>query len=183
MNQFFKLLQALFVSVMALQIFISTSASAADLQTVPYVDVAQYAGTWYQIARNPLFFEGNCFCARQVLAPLSEGVVSVYNSCNQNSLNGTLQEIRGTATDENPGVNSQFLVDFNLPHKGQYWIIGLASDYRYAVVSDPSQKSLYILSKTPTLSEDDYKTAVGLAAQQMDVSKLVVTQQVGCQYP
>jgi lipocalin len=50
-------------------------------------------------------------------------------------------------------------------------------------VSDPSLLSLYILSKTPTLSAELYEEAVALAAEQMDVSKLRMTPQTGCAYP
>jgi apolipoprotein D and lipocalin family protein len=108
--------------------------------------------------------------------------VDVYNSCNEPST-GELREIRGFATNNDANTNAQFTVDFGLPHKGQYWIIGLDSDYRYAVVSDPSKLSLYILSKTPTLEPELYDEAVQIAAEQLDVSRLVMTPQMGCTYP
>lgn len=153
----------------------------AQLRTVPYVEVERYLGTWYQIARNPLIFEGNCICSRQILS-LGQGRVDVYNSCNEPTT-GELREIRGFATNNDPRSNAQFTVDFGLPQKGQYWIIGLDVDYRYAVVSDPSLLSLYILSKTPTLASELYEEAVALAAEQVDVSKLRMTPQTGCAYP
>ena len=153
----------------------------AQLRTVPYVEVERYLGTWYQIARNPLIFEGNCICSRQVLSH-GQGRVDVYNSCNEPAT-GELREIRGFATNNDPSSNAQFTVDFGLPRTGQYWIIGLDVDYRYAVVSDPSLLSLYILSKTPTLSPELYEEAVDLAGEQMDVSKLRMTPQTGCAYP
>jgi apolipoprotein D and lipocalin family protein len=74
-------------------------------------------------------------------------------------------------------------VDFNLPHTGQCWIIGVDSQYRYAVVSDPSKQSLYVLSKTPTLEPALYAEAVATAALQLDTSKLILTEQMGCTYP
>jgi apolipoprotein D and lipocalin family protein len=153
----------------------------AQLRTVPYVEVDRYLGTWYQIARNPLIFEGNCVCSRQVLS-VSNGRVDVYNSCNEPST-GELREIRGFATNNDPSTNAQFTVDFGLPHTGQYWIIGLDTEYRYAVVSDPSKLSLYVLSKTPTLDPELYDEAVQIAAEQVDVSRLVMTPQMGCVYP
>ncbi len=153
----------------------------AQLRTVPYVEVERYLGTWYQIARNPLIFEGNCICSRQVLS-LGQGRVDVYNSCNEPTT-GALREIRGFATNNDPSSNAQFTVDFGLPQTGQYWIIGLDVGYRFAVVSDPSLRSLYILSKTPALAPELYEEAVALAAEQMDVSKLQLTPQAGCAYP
>ncbi len=162
--------------------FAFATESQAQMRTVEHVDIAQYAGTWYQIAHNPLIFEGNCICSRQVLAGREDGRISVYNSCNEPA-SGLLREIRGIATNNDPMTNAQFTVDFGLPHTGQYWIIGLADDYSYAVVSDPSEMSLYILSKTPTLSNELYEEAVAKASEQVDISKLQLTQQQGCSYP
>lgn len=165
-------------------LFLSTITLAQDndLRTVPYVDVSKYLGAWYRIASNPLFFEGKCTCSRQVLGLRSDNNVSVYNSCNEFP-GGPLREIRGFATNQDPTTNARFTVDFGFPQKGQYWIIGLDSDYRWAVVSDPSKVSLYILSKTPELSAEEFKKALAEAEKQLDTSKLVLEEHKGCTYP
>lgn len=155
----------------------------ADLQTVPQVDVNQYVGRWFQIARNPLFFENGCVCSVQDLSALPNGTVAVVNTCNFQSPAGALRKISGTATSEDTTTNARFSIDFGLPQKGEYWIIGLDANYRYAVVSDPSRRSLYILSKTPTLDPALYQAAVASAALQVDTSQLLETLQTGCTYP
>jgi len=155
----------------------------AELITVSYVDVPRYLGSWYRIAANPLKFEGNCVCARQVLSLGEPGKINVYNSCNENSVTGPLREIKGYAVSDDPISNAKLTVDFYLPQKGKYWIIGLDHDYRYAVVSDPSMASLYILSKTPTLDPALFQKALDEAALQIDISKLVIAEQTGCTYP
>lgn len=157
-------------------------AAQAEVKTVDYVDPSRYVGTWYQIARNPVFFENGCVCSRQVLTPTDVGV-SVYNTCNRQTVTGPLLEIRGTATIDDPTSNSRLTVDFGLPKKGQYWIIGLDHDYRFAVVSDSTGDVLYVLSKTPTLSDELYNQAVALAAAQVRVDRLTKTLQEGCSYP
>ncbi len=163
-------------------VFFSLQAGA-ELMTVPFVDLGKYAGTWYQIARNPVFFENGCVCSRQVLSPNEGGSIGVYNTCNDQTPSGTLEEIRGTAVVDNPGSNSKLTVDFGLPFKGSYWVIGLDEDYRYAVVSEPRKSVLYILSKTPSLESALYDEALSLAQAQVDTSRLTKTLQEGCQYP
>jgi apolipoprotein D and lipocalin family protein len=154
------------------------------LETVPFVEVSKYLGRWYQIQRNVLPFEpANCVCAQQTLSVLPSGLVGVYNSCRVGTPDGALREISGTATNDDPNSNSRFTVDFGLGYTGQYWIIGIADDYRYAIVSDPKRYSLYILSKTPTLSEADLLEATSMAARQVPTDKLVSTDQTNCQYP
>ncbi len=174
---------SLFTAFLMATFSLFSMSAKADLVTVSYVDVPRYLGTWYRIAANPLKFEGNCVCARQVLSLGDPGKINVYNSCNENSINGPLREIKGYATSDDPITNSKLTVDFYLPQKGKYWIIGLDHDYRYAVVSDPTKASLYILSKTPTLDPVLYQRALDEAALQMDISKLVIAEQAGCTYP
>lgn len=164
-------------------VFSLFSLASAELKTVDYVDLSQYAGTWYQIARKPVIFEAGCVCSRQVLTPREDGLIEVYNSCNANSPNGKLRDIRGTAENIDTKTNAKFKVDFNRGFKGDYWIIGLADDYSWAVVSDPRNVSLYILAKTPTLSDEQYADAVAAAAKQRDTDVLRLTQQNGCTYP
>lgn len=160
----------------------SVSASA-EMVTVPSVDLSRYAGTWYQISRNILPFETDCLCARQILSGRADGTIGVYNSCNNLTVDGPLREISGFATNDDPASNSKFTVDFGFPRKGTYWIIGLDSDYRYAVVSEPTGTALYILSKTPSLDPALYQEALATAARQVRTDRLVTTLQNGCTYP
>lgn len=162
----------------------SSSSQVEELQTVSFVDVSLYLGRWYQIARNPLPFEPlDCACAQQTLALNAQAEVEVYNSCNAGNPAGPLQGIRGKAFSQDPKSNSRFTIDFNLPVLGQYWIIALADDYSWAVVSDPDRRSLYILSKTPELNLQSYTQALAEASRQVSLDKLKVTEQMGCTYP
>lgn len=173
----------LFVFFMS-SVSFSNKNNQKPVESLDFVDVRLYLGTWYQIARNTLPFEPlNCACAQQTLSLLPSGEVGVYNSCNIGDSNGPLTEISGTATSQN-SQNSQFTVDFGLPQKGQYWIIAVEeTEYRWAVVTDPSRRSLYILSKTPTLELQDYTNALFEASKQLSIGNLVVTDQNNCSYP
>jgi apolipoprotein D and lipocalin family protein len=162
----------------------SPAPTLPPLQTVPFVDVSKYLGTWFQISRVVLPFEGDCACAQQTLGlDSAKGVVTVYNSCNDKTPQGRLREIRGFATSDEPQTNAKFTVDFGLPQTGKYWIVALGANYEYAVVSDPDRKSLYILSKTPFLDSALYQEALNKASQQLDISRLTTTNHVGCSYP
>jgi len=52
--------------------------------------------------------------------------------------------------------NSKLKVQFFWSFKGNYWIIDLASDYSWAIVSDPKLKTLWILSRTKTMDAELY---------------------------
>lgn len=164
-------------------IFVLSLSASAELRTVETVDLNRYAGTWYQISKNPLPFEAGCVCSVQKLSPRTDGDIGVENSCREKTVDGALKVISGVARSEDPSTNARFEVDFGLPRKGQYWIIALGDHYEYAVVSDPTERSLYILSKTQVLSANLYQEALAKAASQTDISKLEPTLQTGCVYP
>ena len=61
---------------------------------------------------------------------------------------------------------------------GDYWVIGLAPDYRYAVVGEPSRKYLWVLARTPTLSAEDRRAIDTLLRERgYDPALLVATAQ------
>ena len=59
---------------------------------------------------------------------------------------------------------------------GDYWVIGLGPDYTWAVVGTPNRQYLWLLSRTPEMSDTSYARAVEIArGSGFDVSKLVKT--------
>jgi apolipoprotein D and lipocalin family protein len=61
---------------------------------------------------------------------------------------------------------------------GNYWILELDTEYSIAVVGSPDRNYLWILARTPTISQADYESRVNNATRQgYDTSKLVKTQQ------
>jgi apolipoprotein D and lipocalin family protein len=61
---------------------------------------------------------------------------------------------------------------------GDYWIIGLAPDYSWAVVGDPSRNYLWILARTPQLDDETVAAARALARLSgYDVERLELTPQ------
>ncbi len=157
------------------------SSSFAKVQTLDKVDLGKFAGTWYRISANPIIFEPKSACARQVLTPVPDSKVAVYNS-GISEANGKLFEIRGTA-EAIDQTGSKLAIDFGLPWKGTYWIIALDRQYRYAAVTDAHGYSLYIMSRTPALDAKLYQEAVDAASLHVNTKKLQMENQTNCHYP
>ncbi|WP_428329306.1 lipocalin family protein [Mucilaginibacter sp.] len=156
-----------------------TKASSQTLQTVKHVDLKKYAGKWYEIASYPQWFQRNCNCTTANYTLTDKGYVIVENQCNKDSVNGKLSSIKGKAfVEENTG-NAKLKVQFFWPFKGKYWIIDLANDYSYAVVSNPNKKYLWILCRTPKMNDHTYNQILSrLKEKGFDLSKLKVTKQI-----
>ncbi len=155
-----------------------------DLTTVKSVNLDRYVGKWYEVARFPNRFQTKC--SGDVTAEYqkrNDGRIDVVNRCRK--ADGTFAQAVGIARIVDAGGNAKLKVRFApawlgwLPMLwGDYWIIGLAQDYSYAVVGEPGREYLWVLSRLPNMSEENYKTAVALAAEQgFDVKKLVRTAQ------
>ena len=122
------------------------------------VDLKQYIGLWYEIAKIPNPFQKKC--VRNTTAEytlLENGKIRVVNRCMRD--NGRIITARGIAKIADTRTNAKLKVSFvNLfglrLFWGDYWIIGLDRDYDWAIVGDPRRKYGWILSRTPELSKD-----------------------------
>jgi apolipoprotein D and lipocalin family protein len=128
----------------------------STLQTVKSVDLNLYAGTWYEIASYPQFFERGCSNVKATYT-LKGDYVEVHNEAIKN---GKKKENLGKAFVVANSGNAKLKVQFFWPFKGDYWIIGLADDYSWAIVSSPKLKTLWILSRTPKMEEGLYRSLV-----------------------
>ena len=121
------------------------------LDTVQKVDLQKYLGTWYEIARYEHYFEKGCRDVSATYTLKEDGEIKVVNRCTKEEANKKEAVGIAYAVDES---NSKLKVSFFRPFYGDYWIIMLDDEYRYAVVGDPSREYLWILSRTPKLEEN-----------------------------
>jgi apolipoprotein D and lipocalin family protein len=146
------------------------AAQPPTLLPVPRVDPQRYAGTWYEVARLPNRFQTQC--AGDVVAtyaPRPDGTIDVTNRCRTES--GALDVAGGHATPQDP-TNAKLRVSFLpaglrwLPFaRGDYWVLALDDDYRWAMVGAPSRDFLWILARQPMLTEDEFGTLLGQARE------------------
>ncbi|HLT31964.1 MAG TPA: lipocalin family protein [Myxococcaceae bacterium] len=120
------------------------------LETVSSVDLERYSGTWYEIAAFPQRFQEGCTDTTATYEPREDGEIDVTNRCRKD---GELDTTEGRARVVDPETRAKLEVSFFPLIWGEYWIIDLSPDYRWAVVGHPSRDYLWILSRTPTLDE------------------------------
>ena len=153
--------------------------NSQTLKTLPNVDLNKYSGKWYEIASYPQRFQKGCHCTTADYTLTDRGFVTVENRCNRDSANGKQSYIKGKAFVENNSGNAKLKVQFFWPFKGKYWIIDLADDYSYAVVSHPSKKYLWILFRKSKMDDTVYQEIISrLKLKGFDLSKLQKTEQL-----
>ena len=155
---------------------VQATNSQPPLQVAPSVDLARYAGKWYEIARLPNRFQRDCAAntsATYTLRP--DGKVTVVNECRK--ADGHLKSAKGTARVADPkGPNTKLKVTFFWPFSGNYWIIDLDPEYRWVVVGEPGRDYLWILSREPQMDDATYNQIIERAKQQgYEVGRLMKT--------
>ncbi len=148
------------------------------LEVVPSVDLARYAGKWHEIARLPAWFQRQCqadVTATYTLRP--DGRISVLNECRK--ADGRLKSANGTARLASAkGPNTKLKVTFFWPFSGDYWIIDLDPDYRWAAIGEPGRKYFWVLAREPRMDEATLERILERAKRQgYDLSRLIRTQQ------
>jgi apolipoprotein D and lipocalin family protein len=148
-----KLKMGVFFVAFAVSIGVAT-AKEPELTVVDSVELDRYLGTWYEIASYPAWFQRNCTAVTASYSLRDDGLIKVVNSCRKGSLDGKLKQSTGRAKVVDGETNAKLKVSFFGPFWGDYWIIDLDAEYRWAVVGEPKRKYLWILSRTRSMNDE-----------------------------
>jgi|OpeIllAssembly_1097287.scaffolds.fasta_scaffold225024_1 apolipoprotein D and lipocalin family protein len=152
---------------------------AYPLQTVSFIDLQRYMGTWYEIARYPHRFQEGCVGTTATYSLRDDGKVDVLNQCYKGKLDGEAVKAHGNAWVVEPATNAKLKVSFFWPFSGHYWIIDIGEHYEYAIVGHPERRYLWILSRSPEMDDQLYNDIIEkLKKQSYDTSKLIRTPQM-----
>ncbi len=127
--------------------------------TVAQVDLPRFMGRWYEIARLPYFTQRRCVgnvSADYRLA--ANGDVHVTNRCRH--ADGRYGEAKGLARVVDTVSNARLQISFRMLYGvhvfwDDYWIIGLGSDYEYALIGQPTRRRGWIIAREPQPAADD----------------------------
>ncbi len=178
--------QIMVAFVLCVFLFACAGPAALDPSKVPptvsRVDLARYQGTWYEIARLPMWFQRNCLRSQATYGILETGEVSVLNECD--TADGKVS-IRGKARAVDAKTDAKLEVRFDnwfsvfIPSQpqGNYWILYLDDAYRTVIVGTPDRKNLWIMARTPAVDEARYAELVKIArGLGFDTDKLIRRQ-------
>ena len=156
--------------------------SASEPTTVDRVDLDRYAGTWYEIARLPMYFQRNC--TSDVTANYTEktdgsGII-VTNKCLE--ADGSQMVAEGLAKPADT-TGSKLKVTF-LPSwirwlpvgRADYWVIARDADYQTALVGTPDKEYLWLLARSPNVTQQTYAKYRQIAQSQgYDLKEFTLT--------
>lgn len=144
----------------------ASEGDSARVTTVSRVDLKRYAGLWHEVAKIPNRFQKQC--ARGTTAEYTlreDGHLGVVNRCLKED--GSPSEARGIARIVDTTTYAKLQVSFVSflgwrPFWGDYWVIGLDEEYRWAAIGTPDRKYGWILARTPALAPEEMEKAYAI---------------------
>lgn len=179
-----KNLITLFAFLSLTTIACASTNGHGPLRVEQNVNIQKYMGLWYEIERYDIRFEKGCGNVTAEYSLTKKGKVRVVNTCVKKKKNGKLKtkDAKGVAFVVDPKTNAKLKVSFVPFFKwlgwfaGDYNILKLGPNYEYVLVGSKDREYLWILSRTPTLS-DEIKSMLKTEAtsQGFDTSRFIET--------
>ena len=166
----------------------ATATAAAPLTPIASLDLQRYQGTWHQVALYPNKFQKSCASNTRAQYKIEEegNTLQVTNACRTEAgkdmqVVGQARTAKGASLAAGQLSPPQLQVRFApawlswLPMVwGDYWVIQLAPDYRYAVIGEPAREFLWVLSRETQLAASDWSAIeTRLKEQGYDPARLV----------
>ena len=145
----------------------------APLKTVDKVDLNRFMGAWYVIACIPTFIETDSYNGVETYTLSPNGTIDTVFTFRKGGFDGPLKRYNPRGFVVDTVNNSTWGMQFIWPIKAEYLITHLTPDYSVTVIGRNKRDYVWIMARTPQISEDDYQRLVNeLQAQGYDMGKL-----------
>lgn len=143
---------SLALAALALPMLSSAQDVLFDSSPVSEFDVSRYLGKWYEIARFDHSFERDMDNVTAEYVLRDDGMIDVINS---GWKDGKYKVADGKAKQPDPAADPGHLaVSFFLFFYNDYNVLMIDDAYQVSLVGSKSPKYLWILSRTPEVSDD-----------------------------
>ncbi len=164
------------ISTIIMALFLCTNCSGqskVDNSASGELNLEKYLGEWYEIARFDHRFERGLTHTKAQYTLKEDGSIAVLNT---GLKDGKPSEAKGkTKYTDNPRI---LRVSFFGPFYGDYRIMLLDDDYQWVLIGGSSEKYLWIMSRTPKLTDSAKETILAEATRRgYDISKLIWVEQ------
>ena len=161
---------------LAFALVLSLSACASrgpDMKTVEQVDLERFMGDWYVIANIPTFLEKGAHNAVENYALNDDGTIDTTFTFRKDGFDGKQKQYSPKGFVRDTETNALWGMRFIWPIKADYRIVYLDEDYTQTVIARQKRDFVWIMARTPTISDADYQRLIDLCASiGYDVSKI-----------
>ncbi|WP_343611891.1 lipocalin family protein [Novosphingobium sp.] len=142
------------------------------------VELYRYMGRWYEQFRYEASFERDMDEVTADYSLEEDGRVKVVNRGRRGGEAGRWKESVGTAKVVDAATHAKLKVSFFGPFYGDYWVLDHGDGYEWSIVSEPSGRYLWVLTRVATPSSETLQDLEGrVKALGYDWSLVRKTQQ------
>ena len=130
-------------------------------------------GSWYVIAHIPTRLERKAYDAVESYELRPDGKIQTTFRYRNGSFSAPIKTLRPVGTVR-PGFNNAVWgMQFLWPFKAEYVIVDLSDDYSQTIIGRSARDYVWIMARTPVLSEADYTRSMErLSALGYDISRV-----------
>ncbi len=134
------------------------------MKTAQHVNIHVFMGDWYVLGNIPTSEEKDAWNAVESyrLAPGTSDDVDVTFAFRRGSFEGPLETMRPTGhVSEDPAIWGMKFYWWQGPFRFEYLILDVDSDYRTTVIGRSARDYVWIMSRTPELSDAEWTRVLG----------------------
>jgi apolipoprotein D and lipocalin family protein len=144
--------------------------AAAPEPTKP-IQLQNYSGHWYEVARLHNKLEEDCTGAEVLYQPTPDGGFHVVDTCVRAGHPPKVYHPSMKVLD--PGTNAKFRLTFFPFVWKDYWVLDYAPDNSWVILGEPTGKYLWLFSRTSDLQAHRAALVARAKALGFDTSKLI----------
>jgi apolipoprotein D and lipocalin family protein len=130
-------------------------------------------GDWYVIANIPTFLEKGAHNAVETYELNEDGTIATTFVFREDSFDGEEKRYNPKGFVKDTESNALWGMRFVWPIKADYRIVYLDDDYTQTIIARQKRDFVWIMARTPTISEDDYERLIEYVASiGYDTSKI-----------
>ena len=149
------------------------SNTLPPVHNVAHVDLDRFMGDWFVVACIPTFIEQDAFNAIESYTRTGDRRIDTTFSFNKGAFDGPLKTYNPVGYVSDDPSNAIWGMQFIWPVKADYRVMYLSDDYTQTVIGRNKRDYVWIMARTPTVTDTAYSDLVELiAAQGYDTSKL-----------
>jgi apolipoprotein D and lipocalin family protein len=154
------ILRKVFLATCTATVLAGCASKGTEMKTVDHVDIERFMGPWYVIANIPTFLEKGAHNAVETYRLNDDGTIATQFTFNKDSFDGKAKEYNPKAFILDKESNALWGMRFVWPIKADYRIVYLDDDYSQTVVARENRDFVWIMARTPTISDYDYDQLV-----------------------
>lgn len=148
-------------------------SSYPALHTESHVNLERFMGNWYVIANIPTWIEKDAHNAMESYRLNPDGTIATTFAFHADSFEGEKKIYHPTGYVLNKKSNAVWGMQFIWPFKSDYRIVYVSPDYTETIIGRIKRDYVWIMARTPQISDADYQKLVGIIKKQgYDTSKL-----------